>query len=222
MRTWTKLEFVDKIELEHDLQGESFISAEEMTNYVNEGIDWAESIVIGLYEDYYLDQTAWLAVVGEAALPTYIYANKLRKVEVSETNVAPYNSRQLFKNTNLKDNYVGYNIFHKQGENPKIVFENTPENYYYYRLTFTRNANRVTLDADIIDLPEIAVYYAQQFVKVRCYQKERDPLSFRSSEEILAMESALNNVLSNIVNDGSEQVEPDLSFYSDFDSESFY
>lgn len=222
MRTWTKLEFTDKIEMEHDLQGESFISAEEMTNYVNEGIDWAESIVIGLYEDYYLDRTDWLAITDEADLPQYIYANKLRKVEVSTTNTPPYNSLQLFKNSNLKDNYVGYNLFHKHGENPVIVFENIDSSYSYYRLTFTRNANRVTEDTDIIDLPEIAIYYAQQFVKTRCYQKERDPLSFRSSEEIMAMENALNGVLSNIVNDGSEQIEPDLTFYNDFDSENYY
>lgn len=219
MRTWTKQEFIDKIELEHDLQGESFISPDEMTNYINEGIDWAESIVIGLYEDYYLDRTAWLAITDETDLPTYIYANKLRKVEIAASNVAPYNSRQLFKNSNLDENFVGYNIFHRAGETPKLVLENIPDGYNYYRLTFTRNANRVVNGNDIIDLPEIANYYAMQFVKTRCYQKERDPMSFKSSEEIMAMREALESTLSSITNDGSDQLQADMSFYQDFDTD---
>ena len=222
MRTWTKQEFIDKIEMEHDLQGESFISPDEMTNYINEGIDWAESIVIGIYEDYFLDRTAWLSLTDEADLPTNIYANKLRKVEVAANNTAPFNSLQLYKNSNLDECFVGYNLFHRAGETPKIVFENIPDNYNYYRLTYTRNANRVVDGADIIDLPEIANYYAMQFVKTRCYQKERDPMSFKSSEEIMAMKQALEDTLSNITNDGSDQLQADFSFYQDFDNDNFY
>ena len=219
MRTSTLQEFTDKIKLEQDLQEESFISPTEMINYVNEGIDWAESIVIGLYEDYYLDRTEWLTVVSESSLPDNIYANKLRKVEVTGDLSVPVRSIQIFKNTNLSDTHVGYNIFHKFSENPKIVFENLPETYRYYRLTFTRNANRVVNPLDVIDLPEIALYYAQQFVKIRCQQKERDSQSFKSSEEIAMMGNAMIDTLTNITNDGSEQIEADLSFYSEFDQE---
>lgn len=216
MRTWTKQEFEDKILMEHDLQEESFISPAEMTNYINEGIDWAETVVIGQYEDYYLDRTAWLSLADEVDLPTFIYANKLRKVEIGLTN----NDKepvQLFKNTRLENCRTGYNIFHRAGETPKLTFESIPSGYNYYRLTFTRNANRVVAGADVIDLPECAVYFAQQYVKRRCYQKERDPMAFQSSEEIMMMTTQLDNILSNIVNDGSDQLEADLSFYQDFD-----
>lgn len=222
MRTWTLKEFKDKIELEHDLQEESFISSAEMINYINEGIDWAESIVISLYEDYYLDRTEWLPIVDEDELPETIYANKLRKVEVARNNTSPVESYQIFKNNNLSESFVGYNIFHRAGDPPTIVFENIPDDINYYRLTYTRNANRVTEDGDVIDLPEVAIYYAQQFVKRRCYQKERDPLSFASGEEIVAMTQALQDTLSNVVNDGSDQMQADYTFYSEFDCENYY
>jgi hypothetical protein len=221
MRTWTKQEFQDKILMEHDLQEESFISPAEMTNYINEGIDWAESIVIGLYEDYYLDRTDWIDLANEVDLPTFIYANKLRKVEVA-VNENDHYPLQLFKNTRLENNKTGYNIFHRSGETPKLVFENVDNGYNYYRLTFTRNANRVVEASDIIDLPECAVYFAQQYVKRRCYQKERDPMAFQSSEEIGVMSQQLTDTLSNIVNDGSDQLEADFSFYVDFDSDYTY
>lgn len=220
-RTWTKQEFESKVLLEHDLQEESFISPAEMTNYINEGIDWAESIVIGLYEDYYLDRTDWMPIVAESTLPQFIYANKLRRVEISD-NPSTGEIRQIFKNSNLDPQFFGYNIFHKHGDTPKIVFENIPNKYQQYRLTYTRNANRVVNANDIIDLPEVAVYYAQQFVKMRCYQKERDQLAFKASEEVVAMEQAMTDALTNITNDGSDQLEPDVSFYDEFDSEFYY
>jgi hypothetical protein len=222
MRTWTLQEFRDKIELEHDLQEESFISSAEMINYINEGIDWAESVVIGQYEDYYLDRTDWLELTPEADLPTYIYANKFRKVEVSSGNSPIAKGMQIFKNSNLSDNHVGYNIYHRHGQTPKIVFENIPDSYKYYRLTFIRNANRVVGPSDIIDLPEIAMYHAQQFVKIRCYQKEKDPMLFKTSEEIQQMTQVLNDTLSNITNDGSDQIQMDTSFYNEFDFETDY
>jgi hypothetical protein len=220
-RTWTKQEFENKVLLEHDLQEESFISTAEMTNYINEGIDWAESLVVGLYEDYYLDRTEWLPIVDETTMPANIYANKLRRVEIC-TSPEMGEVRQIFKNSNLDPHYFGYNIFHKTGESPKIVFENIPTEFNYYRLTFTRNANRVVNGNDIIDLPEVAVYYAQQFVKMRCYQKERDQMAFKASDEILAMEQAMTDALTNITNDGSDNLEPDVSFYNEFDSEFYF
>jgi len=220
MRTWTKKEFEDKILLEHDLQEESFISNAEMTNYINEGIDWAESIVIGLYEDYYLDRTGWLPLAPETSMPSTIYGNKLRRVEVSP-NPDSHEILQIFKNANLSPTFSGYNIYHKHGESPKIVFENIDPSFKHYRLTYTRNANRVVNPSDVIDLPEVAVYFAQQYVKRRCYQKERDQMAFQSSEEIVAMEEAMTNALSNMVNDGSDQLEADMSFYHEFDNEWF-
>jgi hypothetical protein len=220
-RTWTKQEFESKVLLEHDLQEESFISPAEMTNYINEGIDWAESIVIGLYEDYYLDRTDWMPMVSESSLPQFIYANKLRRVEISDSPTTG-EIRQIFKNSNLDPQFFGYNIFHKHGDTPKIVFENIPNKYQQYRLTYTRNANRVVNANDIIDLPEVAVYYAQQFVKMRCYQKERDQMAFKASEEVVAMEQAMTDALTNITNDGSDQLEPDVSFYDEFDSEFYF
>lgn len=223
MRTWTLQEFKNKVLLEHDLQEESFISSAEMTNYINEGIDWAESAVVTLYEDYYLDRTEWMPIVAETQMPTNIYANKLRKVELSDdpTKINP-EYQQIFKNSNLDPHHFGYNIFHKAGQSPVLTFENIPDRFKYYRLTYTRNAARVTQPSHVIDLPEVAIYYAMQFVKLRCYQKERDQLAFAASNEVQAMKEEMIDALSNITNDGSDQLEPDLEFYEEFDNQRLF
>jgi hypothetical protein len=221
MRTWTLQEFKDKIELEHDLQEESFISDAEMINYINEGIDWAEASVIGLYEDYYLTRTEWLPLESEVSLPTDIYANKLRKVEVA-TDASGISATTITRNANLDNNRTGYSVFHRSGEAPVLAFENLHGQMTHYRLTYTRNANRVVNGADIIDLPEVANYSAMQFVKFRCLQKEKDPMSFQSSQEVGGMKVEMENALANFVNDGSDQLQADMSFYNDFDSEHSY
>lgn len=211
----------NKVLIEHDLQEESFVTPDEMDSYIREAIDVAESIIVGLYEDYFLDRTEWLAIAPSVDLPTNIYANKLRKVSV-RSNTTDEFGVQLYKNNHLTSNKTGYNIYHSSNTAPKLVFENIGTDLTQYQLVYTRNANRPTLATDAIDLPEVSIYFVTQYAKVRCYEKERDPLANVARAELAEIRSVMIDTLSNIVDDGSEIIKTDMSFYSDFDDASFY
>ena len=212
----------DKVFTEQDLLEETFIQPAEMDGYIREAIDIAESIVITLYEDYFLSNTEWLPIPAsnKVELPSDIYANKLRKVTV-RTDSSDTSGAKIFKNNHLSTNKTGYNIYHKSNQTPQLVFENLDSTVTEYQLEYTRNANRPVNDNDIIDLPEVSIYFVTQFAKVRCYQKERDPMAMDAKNELGLIKQTMIETLSNIVDDGSEILETDLSFYQDFDSCSY-
>lgn len=211
----------NKVLIEHDLQEETFITPTEIDSYIREGIDIAESIIIGLYEDYFLDKTEWLTIGTTNDLPENIYANKLRKVSVRSDSNDEFGI-QLHKNNHLTSNKTGYNIYHSSNQTPQLVFENLGTGFTEYQLVYTRNANRPTSDTDIIDLPEVSIHFVSQYAKVRCYQKERDPLAMEAKGELALMRETMIETLSNIVDDGSEILKTDMSFYTDFDDASYY
>jgi hypothetical protein len=206
----------DKVLREHDLQEETFITPDEIDSYIRDAIDLAETIILGLYEDYFLVKTEWLPITASNELPTDIYANKLRKVTV-RTNSQDEFGIQLHKNNHLSPCKTGYNIFHNTNQKPQLVFENLDAEFTEYQLVYTRNANRPTLNADLIDMPEVANNFVIQYAKVRCYQKERDPLAMDAKQELALIRESMIDTLSNMVDDGTEILKADMSFYGDFD-----
>lgn len=80
MRLWTYGEIRKKIERDLDLEDETFISADELAGYCNEGIDSAEAEIMKLNEDYFLKSKLYDLTVGQSTLvlPTDIYAQKIR------------------------------------------------------------------------------------------------------------------------------------------------
>lgn len=210
-----------KILREHDLQEEDFISPDEIDSYIREAIDVAESIIVGLYEDYFLTKTSWAAIEDSIDLPTDIYANKLRKVSVRSNTTDDFGI-QLFKNNHLSSNRTGYNIYNQSNSAPQLVLENLGTDFTQYQLQYTRNANRPVNANDEIDLPEVSIYFVIQYVKVRCYEKERDPLADRARDELRVFKETMIDTLSNMVDDGSEILQTDMSFYSDFDNSSYF
>lgn len=210
----------NKVLREHDLLEETFITPDEIDSYIREAIDIAESLIVTEYEDYFLSGTDWATISSEVDLPTDIYANKLRKVMV-RANSSDEFGIQIFKNNHLQSTKYGYNIYHKSNQTPKLVFENLGTDINQYKLIYIRNANRPTLVSDIIDLPEVAIYFVTQYVKVRCYEKERDPLADRALQELGIIKETMIDTLANMVDDGSEIMMPDMTFYAEFDDASF-
>lgn len=213
-----------KVLREHDLLEETFITPDEIDSYIREAIDLAETVIIGLYEDYFLTCTDWLPIPESKTidLPTDIYANKLRKVSVRTGQNPDSEGMQLYKNNQLKSYKTGYNIYHKLNQTPQLVFERLNTSITEYQLKYNRNANRPILSNDIIDLPEVSIYFVSQYCKVRCYQKERDPQSVDAKNELNAFRITMENTLSNIVDDGTEILQADMSFYEDFDNSCSY
>lgn len=225
---WTYAELRDKVELDLDLVGETFIQPEEMLGYFNEAIDDAEKIVHGLYEDYFLDHQPITLVTGtdEYPLPSRIYAHKIRTI-LYRNGARAYDIGRLrdwkkFVQYNL--DLVGgassaaeyrYFLVNQVAGAPRILL--TPEvveDGEFLTVWFLRQANRLVSESDILDIPE-AANYVMQFVKARCYEKELHP---NLQLAILALgkeREDLEGILSAMVPDANNEIEMDLSFYSE-------
>lgn len=82
MRFWTFGQVNQKVRADLDLQDEVFITPDEMVGYVNDAIHEAESEIMKINEDYFL-QTGFIALVlGQSIypIPSDIYAQKIRRV----------------------------------------------------------------------------------------------------------------------------------------------
>lgn len=227
MRYWTLGEIRRKVEIEHDLLEETFISPEEIDGYINEGIDVVESTIVGMYEDYYLTTSEWIDIDEANEMPEDIYANKLRKVEIKTTDGRIH---QLHKNRNLRDRnndafamVTKYNIINKSGSKPYIIIDNIGElNIASIRYHYIRNANRLIADTDECDIPEIAMHFLMSFVKMRCYEKEKDPMTQKAMNDVERYRNLMEETLSNMVDDDSPLIEGDYSFYADYDDNFLY
>lgn len=78
----------DKIRLDLKMQEEPWLSDIEINKYINDAIDEAEAEIHTTYEDYFLTKEYMYLVNGKRryALPTDIYANKIRKIYYNSEN----------------------------------------------------------------------------------------------------------------------------------------
>lgn len=226
---WTYTRIKAKIESECDLEKEIFVDDDELMGYINEGIDFCESKIHSLYEDYFLSREAITLVSGtdEYALPTSIYGHKVRAV-VYKNGSTVYvinrakNSKKLFtyeigsasggQGTNVQYEYL---IFNTTPGEPKFLFIppvlESGERVYVW---FLRNANRIEEDDDICDIPEF-VHYVIQYAKVKVMFKEGHPAYAEEKVTLAEMEQEMISTLANMVPDEKNEIEPDMSHYEE-------
>lgn len=220
MRYWTLQEIEDKIRDEADLLEETFVSDREMIGYINEAIDVAEANIITLYEDYLITETGFVTLTADMSLPADIFANKIRKVEVKEGSRTLQVNKDVHLNQRDYDynyDYLRYRITNKTGEKPKlnILGSSIPDQINIY---YIRNANRLVVPTDECDIPEFASYVIAH-VKMRVAEKEIHPLVQKYSADVENYRKLMVETLSNMVDDGTDFLQPEVSFYSDFDSD---
>lgn len=222
---WTWAEISAKVKLELDLQGEIFIDPAELLEYCNEGIDDAESQIHSLYEDYFLTYSTVSLVSGtsEYTLPTSIYAHKIRKVVFR-------NGQNVFevKRIRNKDKIVGYSLnrattntapyyeyllINSTAGSPKIIFTpNVTDTGDYIEVWYIRNANRLSVDADVCDIPEF-VKYVMQYMKVRVYEKEIHPNLLIAKQELEVLKQDMVSTLAAMISDDDNEIEADYTMY---------
>lgn len=80
MKIWTYGEMLDKVQVDLDLQDETFVQSDEMAGYFNEALTEASSEIIVLNQDYFLTESFLPVVQGtnRYPLPYNIFANKIR------------------------------------------------------------------------------------------------------------------------------------------------
>ena len=82
------------------------------------------------------------------------------------------------------------------------------------RIYYIRNSNRMVDNDSIRDIPEF-VDYVMQFMKVRVYEKEQNPMLQMAVGMLQSKKQNMVNTLSNMVDDGDNLIEPDTSFYEE-------
>lgn len=224
MRYWTWAEIKEKVNDDLDLQDETFIDEAELLRYANEAIDEAESEIHGLYEDYFLSRDTISLVSGtdEYDMPTDIYANKIRDI-VYVNGSTVYSLRRLrdwhkFQNYEVElavgaGTVYEYFLLNTTPGSPKIVFSpRIRETGDFIKVYYLRNANRLTIDADICDIPEF-VHFVMAFMKYKCLSKEGHPNTELALSDLERQRQQMVSTLAGMVPDSNNEIEADLSHY---------
>lgn len=227
MSYWTWQQIRTKVERDLDLEGESFITPEEMLGYANEAIDEVERQIHNLCEDYFLTRATLTLAAGQEAynFPPDIYAMKIRalvyRLGTSVWKIERIRDWHKFEQYEVdqtgqgSDVQYGYFIVNSAAGSPKILFAPTPnETGGLIRAWYIRNANELTADASICDIPE-AVNYIIQYIKVRCYEKEQNPMLQKAISDLDTERATTIATLSHQVADNSNEIEADSRLYDD-------
>lgn len=228
MRYWTYGEIKDKVQKDLGLEQEEIVRTSEMMAYCNEAIDEAEAEIHTLYEDYFLTSASISLVTGTSlySLPTNIYAAKIRGINYINNDLI-YPVRRIREMDRFEDidvtalsdtsrsyRYLLVNDSASTGMQLKLTPASRETLTNGLKVWYIRNANRMTADADICDIPEFTSFVIQ-YMKFRCYEKEGDPRAQLAQGLLEQQRTQLNATLSSMVPDGDNQVEMDLTFYED-------
>jgi hypothetical protein len=229
MKYYTWAEIRTKVEADCDLQDETFITTTELLSYVNEAIDEAEAEIHGLYEDYFLKSTT-IPVVSQDqmfSIPTYmpdIYGDKIRKIMFSSggTNVYPVNrlkdwkkfEQKAYADTQVSTTLYNFFLVNQTVGNPEIMLVPKATQSGTLTVWYLRNANRLTVDTDICDIPEF-INFIFAHMKVKVFAKEGHPGYNEALERLEQERGRMLGVLSNRVPDAENEIELDLSMYGD-------
>lgn len=228
MSYWTYAELKNKVRVDLDLEAEDFITDAEMLAYTNEGIDRAAQEVLTLYEDYFLTYGDLTLTNGvdEYDLNTIcpnIYAHKIRRIMYR-------NGAKTYKIARIKDWHKfeeydldrvtnsgtiwSYFLLNRVPGEPKILMTPVPTETVTggVKVWYIRHANTLTTDSDILDIPE-ANNYILQYVKVRCMEKEQNPMLQKAMADLAEEKQLLISTLAAMVPDAENDIEADFQPY---------
>lgn len=222
---WTLAEIRAKIERDLDTEEETFVTQTELDEYINEGIDIAESEIQTLYEDYFLTKSTLSLVSGaeEIDLPTDIYAHKIRRIVwrkgsdvYTVDRIRDWRKFEEYAVERVTESSTVYSYFliNSTPGAPKILLsppaqetDSTSASIWYLR-----QANRLSADSDVCDIPEF-VYFVIQYAKVRIMEKESHPMLQKGMTDLVMLKERMTATLTSMVPDDDNEIEPDYSHY---------
>lgn len=210
-----------------DLEGETFITPDEMLGYANEAIDTVERTIHTLYEDYFVTRGTITLAPGQELydIPSDIYALKIRQITYR-------NGSQVWKLERLKNwhkfsiyetektnlsgtQHYGYFVINSTPGQPKILLTPTPsEAGSYLQIWYIRNANELSNDASVCDIPE-AVNYVISYIKMKCMEKELHPNLAKAIQDVEQEKQDTLTALSEMYSDNENNIEPDYRLYNE-------
>ena len=213
----------DKIKEDNDLEQEQFITESELLGYINEGIDSAEAIIKGLYQDYFLteDNLDLVKDQRDYDLPANIYGDKFRHILFDDANRKYSITRIRDFNTLLRidvEEQFRYILKNDLAGGQKMAFYPTPKSDFTGKVArwYIRNANKLAVDADICDIPEFQNYlYAYVNKKVAGKEKLGQDIQ-TAAAELTVQKNLMEATLDSRVPDEDNKVSQDSSSYDDF------
>ena len=216
---------------ELDLEGEEFISPDEIKGYWNRAVSVAEGhiITLGMRDKYFLARTKLSTVLGqeEITLPENLYANKIIKIVYRLGaifyTVRPLDAKDMFENYEYLNSFSAtdfyrYMILHNTPGAEKLLLVPKARESAADVMTiwFFRDANRFALDADICDLPEIAYEFLSSYVKELCYAKESHVNFDGAKQQRMEKEQLMQSILAGQIQDSEmSRLEIDMSAYQE-------
>jgi hypothetical protein len=225
-QTWAQIEA--KVRRDLGMTDEILIDSTEMMGYANDAIDECEALIHTKNEDYFLTYASIALVSGtsEYALPTDIYAQKIREIiyqngsEIYEITRIRGEKRFLraqdiaTNGTSEDYQYLLVNVSASAGVKLKIYPTSRETSSTNVTMWYLRNATRMTLSSSICDIPEFIPYITQS-MKVKAYEKEGNPKYDRAVMTLDKMREVMETALSERVVDDDNTIPLDLSAYDE-------
>jgi len=227
----TKLQVETKIKQDLDLEEEEFIQATELTEYVNDAITIIESFLnsLGLTDQYFLSKANISLVSGTAdyALPSNLYADKLEEV-VYSNGATIYRVKKIANTMSAEDieilnrysttQYYQYRI--RNDSSTARYFQLIPSSRETVAnaivVEYFRSLERVSADADLVEVPDIALLYLYQYVKVKVYEKESHANYGSAVAELEKLEVLMTSTLQGQLADPDiNRIELDKNIYEE-------
>jgi len=228
----TYADLLQEVEDDENLEGENFIESTELLALFNRGIAKCERHIHTIYEDYYLDYTNLNLVEDESeiALPTDIYASKIRRLLYENANdryeIKRLRTTKAFIDksftdyeSNSTENYKYLLVNKSSSDGTKIVLSPASRETASDRLKcwYLRHAERLDgTTTQLVDIPPECYDYLVQFVKTEAIKKEiGNPKLMEAKQNLKELEYDMITMLKNRIPDDDDFIEQDLTHYED-------
>lgn len=223
---WTWAEVKAKIKSDLDLEAEVFVRESELLGYANEAVDECEAEIHALYEDYFLKKETVDIVSGTDTydLPSDIYAHKIRRVIYNNGSSVytvdrirdwkKFEAQAIAENFATSDLYQFFIINQSAGNPQMLLVPKARDTGPYLQVWYLRNANRITTDTDIFDIPEFINFIFQK-ITVLVMEKEGHPGVAQAERDLERERNRMIGVLAQMVPDAHNEIELDTSFYEE-------
>lgn len=245
MERRTYSELLTEVQLELDLQEETIISDNEFVQYCNDSIQEAESIILGMRQDYFLTSkklyngVTYGLKAGQNLypLPTDMFATKIREVVYSNGSdifdIRPFQYGRKLSEIELleRDNpspqsFYNYIIVNNNVYDPTLpnttnfqmrIIPTPKETGDYVTIWYLREAAKIPYTSNSTVQVDIPEFY--WFIKARfkllCALKEMHPKLEALAAEYERQKQLMIRALKTRYEDENNEIRQDVSFYEE-------
>lgn len=231
MQYLTRAQIKNRVKRRLDIEDEAFIQETELNEYVEEAIDFCEAEIHKFEcEDTYFEKVDDFPLTSgtqDYALPSDIYANKIRRLVHNEVNdvytISRLRSKHRYEDAQdmelhpySDEDHLRYMVFSNGSDGyPFIRFYPSVSRNHSVKIFYIRNAVKPSADTDEVDIPEFYNYIVQYCV-VECLKKELgNPRLGLEIAKLNELKEQMTSTLSEMVPDGDDNIVPDLGIYED-------